>query len=141
MSNTISPKKNVQVYLKTDGHCAYCGESLEDTKWHVEHMMPKSRGGDSDLSNLLPACEKCNLRKHARTVAEFREYIFHSIIGDIFSWVERLNFYAKNSLEEDESQRIEDTANAFIDAVRSTHPGFYFEQAQQRGGNGEETES
>jgi hypothetical protein len=44
-------------------------ESLQGATFHVEHVMPRSNGGRSDLSNLALACPGCNLRKSSRTTA------------------------------------------------------------------------
>jgi HNH endonuclease len=54
------------------GHrCEYCGmhQSLQGATFHVEHIIPKSRGGPSDLMNLALACVSCNLHKSDRTEA------------------------------------------------------------------------
>lgn len=40
--------------------CVYCRGPYE----HLDHVMPLSRGGAHALSNLVPACKSCNLRKH-----------------------------------------------------------------------------
>lgn len=47
--------------------CAYCGAKDPFTK---DHVMPKSRGGSDDKSNLVWCCMSCNARKHARTPEE-----------------------------------------------------------------------
>lgn len=38
----------------------------------VDHRIPKSQGGTSDLSNLDPMCERCNLRKGVRPPGEIK---------------------------------------------------------------------
>jgi 5-methylcytosine-specific restriction endonuclease McrA len=46
--------------------CAYCGIRRRDTpeKYLVrEHVVPISREGTDDISNIVPACLACNLRK------------------------------------------------------------------------------
>lgn len=65
--------------LSRDGcACRYCGRlgnSLGDpdgSPWHLDHDVPASRGGRSNLENLLVACAKCNLAKYALTGDEFR---------------------------------------------------------------------
>jgi 5-methylcytosine-specific restriction endonuclease McrA len=45
------------------GLCAYCDRLWE----HQDHVVPLARGGKHALSNLVPACAKCNLRKSAKT--------------------------------------------------------------------------
>lgn len=47
--------------------CAYCGVKDPRTK---DHVIPKSRGGSDDLSNLVWACNRCNSKKGARTPEE-----------------------------------------------------------------------
>ena len=59
------PAVREKVLSKTDGRCFYCGELLR-THWHVDHFIPKSRGGDDSLLNYVAACPSCNLQKHDR---------------------------------------------------------------------------
>jgi hypothetical protein len=44
-------------------------QSLQGAQFHLEHLIPKSRGGDSGLENLAWACPSCNLRKSDRVEA------------------------------------------------------------------------
>lgn len=53
---------------KRDGHeCVYCGSSKNLT---LDHIIPKSRGGKNDWTNLTTCCIKCNLKKANRTPEE-----------------------------------------------------------------------
>jgi hypothetical protein len=38
---------------------------------HLDHVVPVSRGGTSDATNLVACCASCNARKGARTGVEF----------------------------------------------------------------------
>ena len=49
--------------------CAYCGI---DGPLHADHRLPLERGGSNVIANILPACARCNLRKHLMTEEEFR---------------------------------------------------------------------
>jgi hypothetical protein len=49
--------------------CAYCGR--EDVLLEIEHIVPKSRGGTDQVSNLTLACRDCNQRKGNMTASEF----------------------------------------------------------------------
>lgn len=51
--------------------CTYCG-AASDT---VDHRVAVTRGGTSDLENLLPACWPCNRMKGALPEDEFRAVI------------------------------------------------------------------
>jgi 5-methylcytosine-specific restriction endonuclease McrA len=48
--------------------CVYCGETRILT---IDHKIPLSAGGRNDITNIVPACLTCNLRKRDRTLAEF----------------------------------------------------------------------
>jgi hypothetical protein len=41
-----------------------------------EHLVPTSRGGADDGPNVVDACWICNVGKGARTVEEYRHYLF-----------------------------------------------------------------
>ena len=51
--------------------CQYClmHESLQGATFHVEHVIPQSKGGESVLDNLALACPGRNLHKADRTTA------------------------------------------------------------------------
>jgi 5-methylcytosine-specific restriction endonuclease McrA len=56
-----------------DHRCAYCGVELtEQTGVHEEHVIPLVRGGWHDPSNVVPACEACNLPKGRKTPREWK---------------------------------------------------------------------
>jgi 5-methylcytosine-specific restriction endonuclease McrA len=50
--------------LKRDKNmCAYCGRRADT----VDHVIPKSKGGDESDSNLVACCKRCNMEKSNRT--------------------------------------------------------------------------
>ncbi|MBI1939565.1 MAG: HNH endonuclease [Ignavibacteriales bacterium] len=62
----ILTRRNI---LKRDGHkCAYCGRG--DLPLTIDHIIPKSKGGDESWENLVAACLPCNNRKGDRTPGE-----------------------------------------------------------------------
>jgi 5-methylcytosine-specific restriction endonuclease McrA len=52
--------------------CAYCDAS--DLALLIEHRTPLSRGGGHTRSNIVPACEPCNLNKADRTEEEWEAH-------------------------------------------------------------------
>lgn len=45
-------------------HCFYCERLLDmDTRTHVDHVIPYDYMGDTELCNLVLACQKCNCEK------------------------------------------------------------------------------
>lgn len=59
------------VRQRAAGRCQYCRmhQSLQGATFHVEHVIPRAKGGSSELSNLALACPGCNLHKADRTAA------------------------------------------------------------------------
>jgi 5-methylcytosine-specific restriction endonuclease McrA len=65
------------VFDRDDWHCQYCGQEVgwvRSKQWpfndslpvgHVDHFIPRARGGSSDMDNLILACEGCNSSKAA----------------------------------------------------------------------------
>ena len=50
--------------LVRDGfRCRYCGRDSSEVKLHVDHVVPRSQGGESEVNNYVTACEDCNLGK------------------------------------------------------------------------------
>lgn len=51
--------------MKRNGfRCVLCGRSKQDgVILHVDHIIPVSKGGTSDMSNLRTLCSDCNLGK------------------------------------------------------------------------------
>lgn len=53
--------------LRRDGHrCAYCGKSAST----IDHVVPRSRGGQDSWENLVACCLTCNNVKSDRTPQE-----------------------------------------------------------------------
>lgn len=50
--------------------CAYCGDT--EGPFHLDHIIPWSRGGDHSLGNLTISCATCNLSKGDKTPEEWR---------------------------------------------------------------------
>ena len=51
------------------GKCYYCQSKL--TKYHIEHVIPLSRGGSDHPDNKVLACPSCNLSKHDKLPHEW----------------------------------------------------------------------
>lgn len=57
--------------LSRDGEiCAYCAS--RSGPFHVDHIMPRIRGGADALDNLVVACRRCNLSKGVKTPEEWQ---------------------------------------------------------------------
>ncbi|SPJ17210.1 HNH endonuclease [Burkholderiales bacterium] len=52
--------------------CAYCGAHCNESDLTVEHIIPVSRGGRHEWTNVVTACRSCNTRKGNRRPEEAR---------------------------------------------------------------------
>ncbi len=66
----VSPNIIEHLFVDQKGLCFYCNRELQE--YHLEHMLPISKGGLHDDSNLCISCPTCNLRKHNKTAEEFK---------------------------------------------------------------------
>src|SRR2546421_3162745 len=58
---------NRRAVFARDGHrCQYCGASAEN----IDHVVPRSRGGEHVWENVVAACRPCNTRKEDRLLHE-----------------------------------------------------------------------
>jgi 5-methylcytosine-specific restriction endonuclease McrA len=56
------------------GRCAYCGcnlKALPQRMIHMDHVMPRSRGGPNDPLNYILACSRCNEQKKDKHPFDF----------------------------------------------------------------------
>jgi 5-methylcytosine-specific restriction endonuclease McrA len=67
-----SSMKRLRIYMRDKYRCQYCGEKKAVGALTIDHILPRSRGGDNSPINVVTACEKCNNRKSNRTPEEAR---------------------------------------------------------------------
>ncbi|MBL8212023.1 MAG: HNH endonuclease [Bryobacterales bacterium] len=61
-------RKNI--LLRDRYTCQYCGKTLPSGELTLDHVIPRSRAGDSSWENLVASCNPCNNRKGSRTPDE-----------------------------------------------------------------------
>lgn len=58
------------VFLRDRHICQYCGSSSPPSDLTLDHVVPRSRGGETVWDNVVTACKACNHRKGDRTPRE-----------------------------------------------------------------------
>jgi 5-methylcytosine-specific restriction endonuclease McrA len=71
------PKQTVRFSRRNifarDGHrCMYCNRRFPPSQLSIDHVLPKSRGGDTSWDNVVSCCVHCNIKKGGRTPHEAR---------------------------------------------------------------------
>ena len=113
---------NTFLFARDDYQCQYCGRRANELKTREsltrDHLIPMSRGGTNEWSNVVTACSSCNTRKANRLPNEIGMHPMHVPTEPHFvhlSWaVRRLTpiqaqyirtFYGEDTLRE--LQKIE----------------------------------
>ena len=66
-------RKNI--LLRDRNTCQYCGETLPPSELTLDHVIPRSRGGNSTWENLVACCHACNRYKGNRLLNEIDDMI------------------------------------------------------------------
>jgi len=66
------PKQTVKfnrrnIFARDHNQCQYCGRKFPTTELSLDHVTPRSQGGQSTWENIVCACVGCNVRKGGRT--------------------------------------------------------------------------
>ncbi|MEJ7809866.1 MAG: HNH endonuclease [Gemmatimonadaceae bacterium] len=87
---------NTFLFARDQYRCQYCGRAGADLRPREsltrDHLVPLSRGGTNDWTNVVTACSSCNARKGNRLPEEIGMYPMHAPVEPHFvhlSWAVR----------------------------------------------------
>lgn len=58
------------IYSRDSNTCQYCGKVFPRHELNLDHVIPRSRGGETSWENVVCSCVTCNLKKGGRTPRE-----------------------------------------------------------------------
>ncbi len=66
------PKQTVKfnrrnIFARDANQCQYCGRKFVTSELSLDHVVPRSQGGQTTWENIVCACVDCNVRKGGRT--------------------------------------------------------------------------
>lgn len=73
----ITPELRQYIIERDCEQCSYCGEQGDSlngpdgNSWHIDHVVPVTRGGPTHADNLTLSCQTCNLRKRNKPTIQF----------------------------------------------------------------------
>ena len=65
------PVRRLSILSRDNNKCIYCLIDISEDNYHLDHIIPISKGGTSSKFNLVSSCEGCNHRKTDEDVFEF----------------------------------------------------------------------
>jgi len=100
----IKGKKRESFLGKHNYKCCSCGISVKNkSNFHIDHIIPLSKGGSVDENNLQLLCRSCNLKKGKETKSiesckkEFYCYYCGKEVGDKKSFSNNFSMRLKNN--------------------------------------------
>ena len=63
------------LFARDSNRCQYCGRSFSSSELSLDHIIPRSRGGETCWENVVCCCVECNARKGGRTPKESRMHL------------------------------------------------------------------
>jgi len=102
-----SLSKRQAVLIRDKFTCKYCEDEIKDNTYELDHIFPKSKGGNDLYTNIALACRTCNQTKLDRTDEEF---IGRKIIVE--------SYHAEKALNELKGNE------SYINKMRNIHPEF-----------------
>jgi 5-methylcytosine-specific restriction endonuclease McrA len=55
------------IFARDNNQCQYCGRKFPTSELSLDHVIPRSQGGQTSWENIVCACVSCNVRKGGRT--------------------------------------------------------------------------
>jgi 5-methylcytosine-specific restriction endonuclease McrA len=87
------PMTRQNIYKRDDFKCVYCSSKKNLT---LDHVFPKSRGGQNNWKNLVTCCFDCNSRKGDKTLEEAKMTL--TIKPFVPNYI---NFFNRSEIKED----------------------------------------
>ena len=73
MSKRLGVRRTARLRARAQHRCVYCGAT--EGPMHLDHAVPRSRGGADDESNLVLACASCNCRRQDMSLRGYMRYL------------------------------------------------------------------
>jgi len=65
----VSPSRNT-IFYRDKYTCQYCHKRFPKSRLTLDHVTPKSQGGDKSWNNLVTSCSACNQKKADKSLEE-----------------------------------------------------------------------
>lgn len=78
------PLNRRAIFHRDDNTCQYCGRVAES----IDHVHPRSRGGQHEWDNVVASCRRCNTTKGDRLLSECTHHLrSRPVAPDGHSWI------------------------------------------------------
>ena len=67
------------MFIAFDGKCFYTGRGVAFDEMHIDHIRPRSNGGQDCIANYVLCCQEINLKKLDRHADSFEEVVTETV--------------------------------------------------------------
>jgi len=64
-------QKRLEILKREEYKCFYCLKELKEDDFYLDHLVPKTKGGQNYRTNLVASCRECNTKKNVLEPDEF----------------------------------------------------------------------
>jgi hypothetical protein len=99
MKRTPTSKRlRFNIFERDNFTCQYCGKRPPEVVLEIDHIIPVSKGGETEHENLLTACFECNRGKSAFEIGKFPERVGKNVeeIEERYEQLKALYQFQKN---------------------------------------------
>jgi len=82
---TIPSLTNRELFRRDSHTCMYCLTSMSDRHLTRDHIIPLSRGGQDEWTNVVTACRSCNGRKVDKLLSDISMHLHAFTCNSIYT--------------------------------------------------------
>ncbi len=72
-NNIKKPKPTRKnIFIRDNFTCQYCGNVFNKSHLTIDHVIPRSKGGETTWTNSVTSCSKCNNKKSDKSINDSR---------------------------------------------------------------------
>ena len=116
--------------MRRDGfRCQLCGAMAKDgVQLHVDHILPVSKGGKTELSNLRTLCERCNMGKRDKLETPMCEDVKAQIAAAPESLSRNAQDQARPDFYDSTLKRLKDARLEYVDKSGEGGSLYFFDE-------------
>jgi 5-methylcytosine-specific restriction endonuclease McrA len=85
------------VYARDHYKCQYCAKRFPADELTCDHVIPRSRGGGTDWTNIVTCCVSCNRKKGGRTPEEAHLTLLKKPVRPSWLWGFHARTHGRNA--------------------------------------------
>ena len=90
------PLTRINVLARDNFQCQYCLKKMHYRDFSIDHVLPRSQGGDTSWQNVVVSCHPCNRKKGGRTPAQANMKLLRAPVEP--EWLPIINMHFRKDM-------------------------------------------